>query len=139
MKIDQLLMCDFHDARIARIDLRSSGDCEIIFSSLICYCAIATHNDRADVWSGRGSLSLQRCESIVFSQVSSCELWVSDAEFAYTTSDPNDMYNLPLLDGKSLVTAAISFTNAGRMQITGGSAKLHLAKFDHRVEQCPWP
>ncbi|GAA4441591.1 hypothetical protein [Bremerella cremea] len=140
MDIEQeLLMCDFHDARIEKIDIQSTGDCEIKFETLICYCAIPMKSDVADVWAVRGSLSLKGCEDIVLSSVSSGELWVSEAEFEYSTNDPNDKFNTPLLNGKSLMNASIMFTNGGTIKTSGGSILLCLGEFYEKIEQCEWP
>lgn len=139
MNEKQLLMCDFHDARIEAIVLRRSGDCEITFELLPCYFAVPDKTDVADLWAARGTLMLQGCENLRLCDVLPSELWVVDSEFEYAISDAHDKYNLPVLNGKKLVSGRIHFNNGGVIEISGGWIQLRVADCYEQIEQCAWP
>lgn len=120
-----LMICEFHDAIVDSVELESPDRLTLRLCKTCCY--YRTMNEKiADVWICRTTLRFFGVENIVFSSLIAKGDGVSDLEFAFRDPEFHDQSNLPLLLGKAIFNARITFMSGVVIELVGGNAQLEI-------------
>lgn len=134
--VPELLLCDFHDARIASIKMVLPQCVVIEFSEINCY--YKTNDSRiADIWVCQASLSISRAKQVDLSLRINENLLINNADFTFEEGE-SDKYNIQLLGGVNCNQSRIVFESGDVLSISKGHVTLAINSRSRFLESYEW-